>query len=105
MDGSLNIDWTTLSTMIGPEVQERMRQRLTPGQLQVLRETEVYVTQAGNQIRLEARFREDDENADQMVKGFLLNSLAGAMPQVAKVFGCRALFRKLKEDEQDDGAK
>ncbi len=105
MDGSLNIDWKQLSMMIGPEVQEQMRQRLTPAQLRTLRETEVYVTQAGNQIRLEARFREDDENADQMVKGFLLNSLAGAMPQVAKVFGCRALFRKLKEDEQNDGAE
>jgi len=96
MDPSLMpIDWKQLFTTIGPTVQQMLQQKLTPAQLQALRETEVYVTQQGREISMEVRFREDDPNADAIVQGLVVNGMANAMPQVAKVFGCRALFRKL----------
>jgi hypothetical protein len=95
--GLMPIDWKQLFTTVGPAIQQILQQQLTPEQLQALRETEVYVTQRGKEISVDVRFREDDPNADAIVQRLVVSGLANAMPQVAKVFGCRALFRKLEE--------
>jgi len=79
-------------------VQQILQQKLTSAQLQALRETEVFVTQQGSEILVKIRFREEDPNADAIVQRLVVNGMANAMPQVAKVFGCRALFRRMKEE-------
>ena len=98
MDGSLmGLDWKQLSAMLGPALQQELSKLPQPLQ-QALRETESYVTLKGNHIEVDVRFREDDPQAEK-IKGLLLNSLMDAIPNVVKMFGCRAFARKLKEDE------
>jgi len=91
------MDWKQLGMMLRPAVQQEMA-KLPMEVQEAFRATGAYITQNGNRIDLEVRFSEGDATADK-VKGFVLNSLMDALPEVVKMLGARAFVRKLKEGE------
>lgn len=93
MDGSMN--WEQVFNMLKPAVEAEMAK--LPAEVQTaFRTTEAYITQRGNRIDLEIKFKEGDTVADK-VKDFVLSNLIGAMPQVVKMLNARAFVRKLEE--------
>lgn len=88
------INWQQLSVMVGPALQQQLRQ-LPPEAQRAIRETGVYVTQDGNFIDVDARFKEGDSDAEK-ARDILLKALMDAIPQVIKMFGCRVFTRTMK---------
>jgi len=100
MDGSLtSIDWRQLGMMLRPAVQYEMS-RLPPDVQAAFHATEVYITQQGNRIDMEIRFKEGDATANR-VKDFVLSSLMAALPEVVKILAARAFVRKPKREDKD----
>ena len=91
------MDWKQLFGMMGPALQQQLSQ-LPPGAQQALRETAAYVIQDGNFITLDIRFNEENPQAEK-ARDILLKSLMDAIPQVVKMFGCRALVKIEKQEE------
>ena len=100
MDGNLNlgINWSQLSTMVGPALQQELSQKLSPQQLQALYETEAFITQQGSRISVDIKFKETDADTDAVIKSLLLGGLMRAIPQVIKMFRVRTFARKLEEE-------
>ena len=105
MDGNLNlgINWSQLSTMVGPALQQELSQKLSPQQLQALYETEAFITQQGSRISVDIKFKETDADTDAVIKSLLIDGLMRAIPQVIKMFRVRAFARKLEEDDVPSG--
>ena len=101
MDGDLNlgINWSQLSTMVGPALQQQLSQKLSPQQLQALYETEAFITQQGSRISVDIKFKETDADTDAVIKSLLLDGLMRAIPQVIKMFRVRTFARKLEEED------
>ena len=91
------MDWKQLFDMVGPALQQQLNQ-LPPGAQQALRETAAYVIQDGNFITLDIRFNEENPQAEK-ARDILLKSLMDTIPQVVKMFGCRALVKIEKQEE------
>ncbi len=92
----LGMDWKQIFALMEPAVQRELN-KLPPDARQALRETEVYITQGRNTIHLDLRFNEENPKAKES-RDTLSKSLMGAIPEVVKVFGCRAFAKTLKEE-------
>ena len=93
----LNMDWKQLFAMVGPAVNQELN-KLPPEARQSLRETEVYITQDSDSIHLDLRFNEKNPKSKES-RDTLSKSLMSAIPEVVKVFGCRAFVKIDKYEE------